>query len=49
MVVAAGNSLEYAYKVEGNKITIDGELKNEMQSTEDRLKQFESLIGDDGK
>lgn len=30
---------------EGNKLQLSGEVKTEMQSTEDRLKIFEELIG----
>lgn len=54
-VLARGDSSSVAMlkeireATEGNKFTVEAEVDSTMQSTEERLKQFESLISDDGK
>jgi hypothetical protein len=50
-VVSRGDSSSVAMlkeireATEGNKLQLSGEVKTEMQSTEDRLKIFDELIG----
>ena len=51
-VVSRGDSSSVAMlkeireATEGNKLQLSGEVKTEMQSTEDRLKIFDELIGE---
>lgn len=51
-VVARGDSSSVAMlkeireATEGNKLQLSGEVKTEMQSTEDRLKIFDEIIGE---